>query len=105
MRNMPRLFVASMWLGLSAIALGTFSWGCSGTGSADDGSESVGQVSQAIDPCQQCETRYTSCIRLANQRLTECLNTCSNPTICFQDYSDSALACARQRDICFNAQC
>src|SRR5262252_1098713 len=95
MKNVHRLFAASIWAALSTVVLGTFSSGCSGTGSADGDNEGLGEISQAIDPCQQCETRYTNCVRLANSNLSECLNSCSNPTICYQGYSSSMLACTR----------
>ena len=86
----------------AAAVLALFS-GC-GDLPADEANDVTTKVS-ALDPCQQCETRYTNCIRLANERLQGCLNWCNSPTICYQGYSNSTRACANQREICFNNQC
>ena len=86
----------------AAAVLALFS-GC-GDVPADEADDVTTKVS-ALDLCQQCYTRYTSCINLANQRLQGCLNSCSNATICYLDYNDSARACFNQREICFNNNC
>ena len=88
----------------AAAVLALFS-GCGDVPADEDEADDITTKVSALDPCQQCETRYTNCMTLANQRLRGCLNTCSNATICYLDYNDSARACSNQREICVNNYC